>query len=62
MNKNTKTIIDPFCQCGYRQSAHQGNDQRCPLRGGYENIDGKVVYRPEGNPGVTFLHSPGFNQ
>ena len=53
---------DPFCQCGYRKSAHDPGSPGCPFRNGYENALGQVVYKPDRNPGVTFKESAGFNR
>lgn len=53
---------DPWCQCGYRRSAHSGDAESRPHAGGHVNIEGKTVYKPGTNPGVTFVKSHSFNQ
>lgn len=51
---------NPFCQCGYRESAHMGANKGCPLADGFKNVLGQTVYKHAMNPGVTFVRSEGF--
>ena len=57
-----QTTSDPWCQCGYRRSAHLGDARRCPTAGPLMCLDGKTRYALHQVNDGRFLHSYGLNQ